>query len=358
MKKKWQNKRVSAKSSKSNPYRDSGRKLKTANSLSSGKSTGRFAKIKKVGFRAALLVVILSTVVASYNGISRISSNSARLAEMIRYEEKCLDFEVAELPMVAFIDLIMNNDTLVASTLVIATENKRIEIDVQNIQFTLDGGNTKGTLAEFISAKRVFLTRSKMYTSILEKVRAELQIKVDFILFSHNDFRFSNYMDYYELSLIQQSLAYIDEPAFPMETNVCEEVWHAVIATYVSGTQDRVSRITSFGNPRDYFSFSEVKKEQLRIHIKNSTGIRTWGDFIKAYFEGYGLSVVKVDNSLEVKTKSVVYLNNEEVSKSESMKMVGYLLVNTDGNSEYEINHQEKSIFSDIYIDFATDLLW
>ncbi len=357
MKKKWQNKKAPANSMKGNPYRDSGRKLKTANAPSSGKRARRLAKIKKVCFRVTLLIVIPSIAVAGYNGISRINGNNARLADMIRYEEKCVDLEVAELPMVTFIDLTMNNDALVASTLVMATENKRIEVDVQNIQFTLDGGNTKGTLAEFISAKRVFLTRSKMYTSILEKVRAELQIKVDFILFSHKDFRFSNYMDYFELSLIQKSLAYIDEPAFPMETNVCEEVWHAVIATYVSGTQDRVSRITSFGNPRDYFSFSEVKKEQLRIHIRNSTGIRTWGDFIKAYFEGYGLSVVKVDNSLEVKTKSVVYLNNEEVSRSESMNMVGYLLVNIDGNSEYEIN-QEKSIFSDIYIDFATDLLW
>lgn len=334
---------------------DKGRRL----SLDKGKkkdSSKRMKTIIQIVFRAFILIaVILAGAFALSSFIKYRNYQESLKKVVLELDPDCKKYNHND-ELNSFLQVTLDqNKSLSKADFFIYNKEKIVDMDFTDVEFFIDQGVTKGTLKRYVELNNLYLDDSKVFKNMANLFLREFYLKVDHIVVNYSSYTISDYS--FDRKSIN-SIILNDASSFTnkIQTDVCRDSWNSFVEDYL--TDGRNKRSIRF-NPdetkiSDLFNFSDLRKEQARIHLNNSTGVASWGSFLETYFENYGLNVVKNDFSPTISQKSRIYVDDEKFQNSKTLNQITYLIENV--SSDYELGKKE-SIFADIYIDVGVDLL-
>lgn len=234
-------------------------------------------------------------------------------------------------------------------------KEKKISFAITNYKFIIDNAGTEGTLIDYIRLNNLFLDKTTLFKNLSSTLVRQLFVKIDFVIILDNQ---KSPKDIKELDgffyqyLFDQLAA--EKLEYQLITDLCKDsikkIFEDFYSTNTNGSEIRDFNATALSN----FDFSDIRKEQLRIYINNRSGVENLGEFYRTLFQGYGLNVVKLDNSLGESPKTSIAIDDSSINGTNTLMMTKYLLNNQIGN--IDVNTQ-TNIFSNIYIELGEDSL-
>ncbi len=231
---------------------------------------------------------------------------------------------------------------------------KAYSFDLSKYEFQIDNGGNTGTINDYIRINNLFLDKKTLFQNLSNILIRQAYIKVDYIIISKGTLGVNDAAnirsDFWRYVLSTDAL-----PAdFEISSDICKDDLQKLFDDFYmseKNIQQRMFREASIG---ELFPLTDIRKEQLRVYLNNKTGAATWGEFYEKLLEGYGINVVKLDNSLTTNKKTVISVDDENLRGSRTFNMIKYILGNQVEN--VDVNTQ-TNIFSDIYIELGEDSL-
>jgi hypothetical protein len=343
---------VTRKPHKKHAVFDQGKPLKQAKIAAKKKQTALYGSI----FRGLALFFILSCIISGgYSFLKVRAFDSALEQTIMQLEGSCKDYSLTKSLNAVLLVTIDQTNTLKKAEYVVYDEEKKYAIDFTGITFAIDKGGTQGTLKDYIKANNIFLEEEKILGNLSNLFLREFYLKVDHIVVSRDGFGVTDFIAKRRMTVVTK-LRDLNKPiTHTIKTDICRNSWTAFIEDLIS--EKRVTKQINYSDKTritDLFFFGDLRKEQIRIHINNRTGVDHWGRYLTRLFESYGLNVVKIDNDITSSPKSKIYIDDNSLRNSATLQQIGYLINNMNENPLIE---NKGSIYSDIDIEVGQDLL-
>lgn len=189
-----------------------------------------------------------------------------------------------------------------------------------------------------------------------------LSLKVDFVLVINNIEYFKELIEINRLDFLNKLInkkhlqEKIHNSQIFINTNLCKSNIHVLINKILNVFNlNYYVNVNSLLNLKNYINLLNIYKEQVRVHIENSSGSEKLGFIIKNLFENYGINVVKLDFNPESIDKTYLYIDKKSINNSvETVFLIDYLM-NWGANFNYYKIFNEENIFAEIKIVLGND---
>lgn len=254
-----------------------------------------------------------------------------------------------------FLEIDVDDDENVLNAVIYLFSNDlQYGLNVTNYQFSIDNLGTQGTLKDLVKTNNLFLDKKSVFKYLSGYFYKEFNIKLDSVVISKKNYPLNDYFKMRSYGFLQKYFYKgFSIKNFSFYTDLCVNDFNSMLSSFYSSslninTYDYSSNFTV----NSLFGMDEVKKEQIRIQILNSSGVEQWGFFIQKLFKSYGLNIVKVDSTQIPVRNTQISIDKEDIKSGNTLKLLRYLLmVNIE---DKDIKNQEN-IYSDIYIILGQD---
>lgn len=305
-----------------------------------------------------LSLFMLGLVVTSYGAysITKVKSFNQGGEQYIRnIDSNCKNYNkdttISSIAVLKF----SNDETLKSIAVLSFNKDKTQLFDFTNTTFNIDKGYTKGTFNDYLAKNHLYLDRSKILNNISGLFLREFNVKVDYIISGDENFSLEAFFSSFKSNVFSKFVSPTQKNITSQKvySNICSEYIND-IANIVNYTniESRKVDFTSKKKLSDYFDLTEIKKEQVRVHINNTSGVEGWGGVMKKIFENYGINVVKVDDSAPSQFKTKVYFESKQLQGFQTSTQLTKLL--QDPSVEFSV---KENIYADIYIELGQDSL-
>lgn len=314
------------------------------------------AKKQKIWLFISAIVASVLAVLITILGVGWLNYTNKIKENIIPIEAsaKCKDFSHSEVNSFLSID-IDKAENIKDIRLNLFSNERYYSYGIKDYVFLIDNGGTEGKIEEYIRVNNLFLDKKTLFKYLASLISRQLFIKVDYIIITKGEIKLDDYnkiRNSYIQTLFDPSALKTD--SFQIYTDICQGTFDSAIDSFFLNESRINRRDFNSSKIKDLFELTNIKKEQLRVHINNKTGVTGWGKYYEEYLESYGLNVVKLDNSSSVTNKTTVSVDNESIKSSNTLRMVRYLVNNEV--ADIDVNTQ-TNIFSNVYIELGEDTL-
>ncbi|MCX8034902.1 MAG: hypothetical protein N3A71_01275 [Candidatus Dojkabacteria bacterium] len=311
----------------------------------------------KKRFRQYLIILlILSALIAVVFFMYRQRMFENELFYSVSYfDNKCDDIYIQS-PLITFL-LIDDIETKKQAFLYVIskTNNTYYVLDISNIEFIIDNFGNKGKIHDFIRRNTVYLVKEKLLSAIKYFVINQMNIKVDFVVYSRNEafYVFINHAkDLWQQTFFLSNSKYDFDNEYLL-VDVCEANFKYVVSALNSYSKklERKINLISDIDLMKIIDNLQIKKEQVRISIHGYAGVSYLPDKYREILSNYGLNVVSVDIFEEQRNKTKILVRNNYID-SYTLSVIKYLMSLNQNKVEIEINDK---IFSEIQIELGSE---
>lgn len=274
--------------------------------------------------------------------------------ELFDQNTTCKPYNPNQSLITSFVSIDLGNDQAIKNIYLNIFDSKnKYSLNLNNYRIEIDNSGSKGTIIDYIKINNLFLDKKTLFKYLSTTLLRQLYIKIDYVLIGQNinvkDISEQNNLFYQYLfnQLAEDSFDY------QITTDICKDSFYQLLQTYY----DEIPTVTTEDYQDNFlsnFDFSEIRKEQVRIYLNNRSGVEGWGNFYRDLMQGYGLNIVKLDNSVGATLRTSISIDDNNLKDTNTLKMIKYLLNNQV--SDIDVNTQ-TNIFSDIYIELGEDSL-
>ncbi len=256
----------------------------------------------------------------------------------------------------SFVVMSYTNDVVHKVYLHILAEGKKFRIDLSDFEFDLAQGQ-KGTIADLVYLNRYFIDKTKTIQNLKLWLYEQLKLKVDSVIIIDDISKLIRYVELYSYNWINKwrKINEIDNN-IQIETDMCLESFYDVITEYfiLNNTPENQIKYYKDFVMSDILDLDDIKKEQVRIHIVNATGVENRENLVAELLSSYGLNVVKVDFDPEIAQQTTVAVDRQDLLNTNTLQQINYLIFK-DREAQYVVT--DKSIFADVLITLGRDSL-
>jgi hypothetical protein len=256
----------------------------------------------------------------------------------------------------SFVVMSYTNDVVHNVYVYVLAEGKKFSIDLSDYEFDLAQGK-KGRIADLVYLNRYFIDKTKTIQNLKLWLYEKLRLKVDSVIIIDDISKLIRYVELYSYNWIDKwrKINEIDNN-IQIETDMCLDSFYDVITEYFIRHNTPAKQIKYYKDflMSDILDLDDIKKEQVRIHIVNATGVENRENFVAELLSSYGLNVVKVDFDPEIAQQTTVAIDRQDLLKTHTLQQINYLIFK-DREAQYVIT--DKSIFADVLITLGRDSL-
>lgn len=331
---------------------DRGRPLKRDIEKNRNKRRAFFGVI----FRSMSLILGFSVVISGIYAFMKVRAFDQNLENTVnQLKGNCKKYD-RERPLNSYLFIGIDiNKKIHEADFVVYDRERLYVMKFKEVEFRIDKGGTRGTLQNYIDSNNIFIDEDSILANLSNLFLREFKLKVDHIVVGEDGYRIEDFINKRNQPIPTKIRALKKPFDTFIKTDICRESWNTFVSDFTDSSRMKKNIMYSANTKiADLFFFSDLKKEQVRIHLTNKTGVDQWGRFTTTLFENYGLHVVKVDMPNETSTTSKIYIDEESLRNSATLRQIKYLTDNlvTDPGVDNKV-----SIFSDVGMEIGQDLL-
>ncbi len=340
-------------------------KSKRKNHIKQNKKSSPFTNTKNYDFKSSKgirwwiylgILFVLLTLIAVTFLMYRQKFLENELFNQVSYFKSECDENYYKNPLITFL-LIDESDIKKGAFLYIFSKMEKSNyyfFDISVVDFVIDNFGNTGKLYDFIRRNEVYLEKRKLIDSIKYFAINQMNIKIDFVVYSKND-AFYDFLNsaknLWQRTFFLSNFNY-DADNENLFTNLCLEDFKYVINninSYSTKSEKNINNIDDIGIFRIIDNL-QIRKEQARISIHNYAVDSYIADRYTNLLSNYGLNIASVDTFEEERNKTKVLVRSN-YKDSYTLSIIKYLLSINQTNIEIEINN---AIFSEIQIELGT----
>lgn len=234
--------------------------------------------------------------------------------------------------------------------LIAYNESSRVSFDLSETKLIIDKANTRGTLNDYFLRQEIFLKKDALLKNLDELISLNFGIRLNYIISADSTIKLEPMRNNSFISQVF-SPAKARELEGQVLTNICQDTLDKDLNSIFNINTDYKRDQELKNQLFTYLKGTDIKKEQLRIHINNKTGVETVGEELTKLLENYGLKVTKVDFSKDYQQSTRIFCKNQDCSNTVSIQQIQDLLHTNDAIVS------PKTIFGDVYIEVGQDFL-
>jgi hypothetical protein len=308
----------------------------------------------KLVYKFSIFILVMLGIFFTAQYISKAQTFNEKLKTVISNLDKdCKSFNENQGLKSLLNITVSNNQNIKSVHVYFYDKNNLLDLDFTNIEFAIDKSGTKGNFQKYITNNNVYLSDKEIYKNVSNLFLSQFLINVDHVVVNNENYGLKEYVN--DKASLEVSYESGKSLISPIQTDLCIESWDKFINDFNREMVYKKSLAYSSNfKLSDYFDFLQIRKEQIRVHINNKTGVESYGGQFSQLLKNYGVNVIKIDNSTSTTTVSSILVDDQNIMNTESLNQIRYL---AKGIGATPSTQSFNNIFADVYIELGQDLL-
>jgi hypothetical protein len=307
---------------------------------------------------ASLLLFLVVGVYGIYNVLDAKSSLGPSNTSYIHLSKTCDKYTTQNTGIKSVLVLNFDSSEQVNSVILnLYNKDKVVKLDFSDVRFNIDKSSKTGSFKEYFQNNNLYMDTQKASDNLFNLFLKEFSLKVDYIFLGDETFNLDPFLTTIQPTIFNKIVGTtrVKADSGKVYSNLCRDNLYNLSIDYLKeGRRVIEAKYSTKTDLSSYFSFTDIKKEQARIHISNKSGVEGWGSVMKEILENYGITVVKVDDSSEAVNTNHIYFENKDLESSATSNQIKSLISHDSKETETSIR---ESIFADVYLELGRDSL-